>query len=334
MIEDELRRAFARHEVHAPAPAPLRRAIDMLAGRRRRRRRAIRVAGVAVVAALAVAAPPVLRQAGLGTEPVVPGASASPSASASARALNLLLINTSTYSTDAGPKQKANLVTVVHVPAGGTTGYLVTLYPDTPVDIPGKGRGTLATAYAQGGAVLTEQAVAGLLGPGAKLDGVAEVAPRALYGMVEQLGTVRVCVPEPLSADYVPTKFEGCQDLGRGQAVHLLTIQEVPGGEDGRRRILQRLQAAVATQAYRSGALADPVRLGRLLATDGLKVGAAGFGLDEATTRAAGVGGGRLVILCPPTSGEPLPSELFTALRQDTLEAFAGLRPDWVLPQE
>lgn len=345
MIEDELRDAFARHEAQAPALEPLRRGIAALAARRRRARTVRRAGAVAVVAALGLLLPPLALRDGLpapidglvGTEsPVV----------APDGALNLLLLGIDPYPGPPDPG-RTDTVLLVHLPADRRQAYLVSLPRDLQVDIPGHGQGRLNAAYFHGGARLAEQVVERLTG--VPVDAVAAVRLNAVRRITDLLGGVRVCLPETVLSIHTSTRYAaGCHDLdGRRVADLLRQRQGLAMGAYERDRNAQRVLIGLATRAAELELFRDAGQIMDLVRTPGLTVDTHDVSALGLAGRWAEVESGQITGIGQPsyhsatTDGthyerlDPVDGpQLFAALRDDTMAAFAAAHPDWVLRQE
>lgn len=287
MIEDEIRATFARHETLAPSTDRLRAAIDRLA-RRRRRRRIMASAGT-VLALLAAAAVPVAGW-GLATDPPAADLLAPPAVKARSGPLDLLVLGLDgrpTGDPHGDVTSRADTVLIAHVPADRSRIYVVSLPRDLVVDIPGRGRDRLSSAFAIGsmrpggkpdlmaGARLTARVVGDLTG--VRLTGTVTITYRGLRDVTDAAGGVRVCLPETVVSVHTNRTFPaGCQRLDGDAARDLLRQRRgmKEGGLD-RDRNAQRFLAALAAQVIGSGI--DPVRLSALLRAGGHGVTIDGF---------------------------------------------------------
>ncbi|MEV4417707.1 LCP family protein [Catellatospora sp. NPDC049609] len=340
MIEDELRDAFARHEAQAPALEPLRRAIDVLAGRRRRRRAVTRAGAAAVVAALAVALP-VQVWRGKGADVLVPLIESVAPVAVPEGPLNLLLLGLDQRGTLAD--SRADTIMLVHLPADGGRAYLFSINRDVVVDIPGEGRERISATYYYSGAEGTRKAVEKLTG--LRVDAVATVKFTALRSVTDALGKVPVCLPDPVTSDHTGTVFpRGCRDYsGRDVDDLIRQRKHLPHGGYDRDRIGQRVVLGLARKAGQLDILRDAGAVRRLAATPGVTVDVGGLDLLGLALRLDGTtpdmitGIGQPTWNSTPTGGERLDPkvapELFAALREGTMEAFVSAHPDWVLQE-
>lgn len=342
MIEEELREAFARHEEQAPPLDPLRRAIDVLAARRRRRRTATRTGVTAVVAALALALPvqlwrgelPVPERVGIGTaSPVAPSGP-----------LNLLLLGLDRRGTMTD--SRADTIMLVHLPADGSQAYLVSFERDLATDIPGVGKTKINASYTHGGAAGARQAVERLTG--VRANAVAEVEFSALRSVTDALGGLPVCLPQRVTSQHTGEVFAaGCRGYSGAQVADLVRQRRnLPQGAHDRDRIGQRVLLGLARKAGDRALLSDFGLVSKLVSTPGItlhsgdlsllglamrldRVEAAGIvGISQPTLNGAMSGG--VYYELPDAEATPL---LFAALRDDTMHAFVAARPDWVLQE-
>jgi LCP family protein required for cell wall assembly len=337
MIEEELRDTFARHETQAPALDPLRRAIDALAARRRRRRAVTRAGAVAVVAALTVAVPvQVWRdRAADALGPVV--GSAAPAA-APQGTLNLLLLGVDHTIPDA----RTRTMMLIHLPADGRRAYLISIEPDVVADIPGHGSHKINASYYLGGAEGARGAVEKLTG--IRADAIAVVRFTALRSVVDAIGGVPVCLPEQVRSHHTPTVYPpGCAEYG-GRQVEDLVRQHASSSMwmFDRDRIGQQVVKGLARKAAALDLLRDADKVRRLAGTPGITIDTGDLTLLGLVRRLDAIAPGDITGLSQPaykpgrpaTVGlDPDAPQLFTAVREGTVEVFVARHPDWVLQE-
>ncbi len=334
MIEDELRATFGRHEALTPAAGPLLASIEEGYRRRRRVRRALRIAGAGVVTVAVLAVPAFAA----GTAHRAPGPAASVPVKPAARPVDYLVVGT-----DGGG---VGNVLLVHVPARGSTGYLVTL----PLD-------RLAPAYRTGGFRL-------LTGTVTELTGVTPTAGAlvrfdALRSVVDALGGLDLCVDEKTMSvdightgdDRIQTPFlqddrhhlipvpgvrpeiydvgcrhlEGWQVLDYARQWMLLANGD---GDAGRQRHVRQVLAALFRAMSAQKVLVDPVRAHRVLQAAGSALTLDSGGRDPADLVSAVGRLDRLVGVTVPADA----SALFQALRDDGVAAWVSAHPEAVNP--
>ncbi|WP_144123242.1 LCP family protein [Catellatospora sichuanensis] len=346
MIEEELREAFARHEVQAPALDPLRRAIDTLAARRRRRRMKTRTGAAAVLAVLALASPVQLWRSGAPGEVIDPAIATLAPVVAPEGALNLLLLGLDQHA--GRPDARADTIMLIHVPAVGGNAYLISFERDLLVDVPGEGRSKINGTYHLGGAIGTKQAVERLTG--VRIDAVAEVKFGAVRSIADALGGVPVCLPERVKSHHTGVIYPaGCRTYRGAEATDLLRQRfGMSNGAYDRDRVGQRVVRGLAQKAGELDLLRDAETLTRLVRTPGLRLHTGDLSLLGLALRLDRIEWSDIIGISQPTfrqrtvndltAGEHLDPvvapKLFAALRADTLDAFVLTHPDWVLPQE
>ncbi|GAB2944247.1 hypothetical protein GCM10027280_36270 [Micromonospora polyrhachis] len=357
MIEDDLRRSFAQHETLTPDPGPVRSAIDTMVVRRRRRQLKVRAAGTALAVLLAVLVPVVGRDLVATPEsaPVGgPSVVTPPAVVLPDTALNFLLIGVDgQLVADTG--NRADSMTIVHIPRDRSRVYLISLPRDLGVEIPGHGFNKLNAAFLygslrpgakpdmSGGLQLTVRTVAELTG--LRVDGSAVLTFSGLRTLTDAVGGVKICLPEQVKSIHTGRLFPAdCQQLDGAAALDLLrqrvTLRQ--GAHDRDRNGHLFLQALVAKLA--SGGIGnDPAKLLAILQTvgDGAVVDtgdlppvdlfvafqgpaakSVGIGWPDRTQTSDEKRAGTL----DPAGG----ASLFTALRQDAVADWAAKNREFV----
>jgi LCP family protein required for cell wall assembly len=339
-IEEELRAAFARHEVLTPAAGPVRTKIDIAWVRAKRRRLMRRVTGAAAAVLMAGAAGPVA---------VAHWPHATPPVAASAdlfvdgtpdRSLDVLLLGSDNRLRWKDPKNsRADTVMIIHVPADRSRAYLISLPRDGEVTLPGGARAKLTETLLSGPAV-TEQVVSELTG--VEFDATVTTDFRALRGLVAAVGGVEMCLPQGFVSTHNGKRYpQGCQRLGAADIGPVLQERrDLANGSYDRDRNAQRFLRALAAKLAADGTLTSPIRVNALLQAtrDGMEIdgdpatllrGAAAV----ATAGVVGVGepgarpAGRGRELIYPEVGPAL----YAAIRDDTLSSWVAANPDYVL---
>ena len=136
--------------------------------------------------------------AGPGAAPAAAGAPAPDSG----RPLNILLIGSDSRGataeeamSGAGSDQRADSLMLVHIPAGRSKIYSISLMRDLWVGIPDHGNAKINAALAFGGVPLMVQTVESIFGQ--RIDHVAMIGFDGFVGMTDALGGVDVDVPAP-----------------------------------------------------------------------------------------------------------------------------------------
>ena len=344
MIEDQLRDAFARHEMEAPGVDVLRRGIARLTTRRRRRRVALRTGGVAAVVAMVLLAMPlIIRNVPSRTfqQNLLPGNIAS----APHGPLNVLVLGLEPYPSSQGPNPGSDSITIVHISADRTRVYLIDIERDVRVDIPGHGQGKLTSAYAIGGAPLTTQIVQSMTG--VSLDGVVVLTLDALRDLTDAVGGIDMCVPVTVRSVHTGWTFPtGCYHLdGAAVADFVRQRYDLPVGGYTRDANVQRVMKALTKRVHALNIATDASKLAALLSVRGLQIDLRGNNVMTLAAQLKNIDGKDLVgIVSPhyqslPTNGgvayeqlDPVVApEMFAALRSDTLDTFATAHADWIV---
>ncbi|GIF11629.1 LCP family protein [Actinoplanes teichomyceticus] len=345
-VEEELRAAFARHEALTPAVGPVRDRIDFAWVRVRRRRAKRRVIGAAAAVLLAGAALPVVSASWRhGGQPEVSDAAVLSGQSAAAAPVtgpvDVLLIGSDRRVGSA--TALADTVMLLHVPADRGAAWMVSFPRDGLVTIPGRGTIRLNASLALGGPDLVAKTVTTLTG--VKPDATVTVDFTALRAVTEAVGGVRMCLEQAIPAGFGRRGFAaGCQPIDGDDVTALLRARYgLERGAYDRDRINQQFLRALADRVTAGGAVPDASTMQRLLAQakDGIRV-------DGDMTRLLQVvealGSPRLAGISEQTfhsqvtddhwQGERIyptvGKELYQAIRDDKLAAWAAANPDYV----
>lgn len=358
MTEEELRAAFARHEVLTPPAGPVRAAIDRMAAVRRRRRQRVRAAGVALtlVGALGVGIPQFAPDPTRDATTV-----AGPVSTAPAEALNVLVLGLDVrWSAEVPPL--ADSVQLVHIPADRSRPYLISIPRDLEVDIPGFDRNKLNAAFAYGAGLehpdraqgydLTRRVVADLTG--VRVDAGVVLTFSAMRKATDVLGGVEICLPQQVESVHTRRVYPaGCHRHDGAASLDLLRQRRgMPDGALDRDRNAQRFAAGVVRQVAEQGALTNPVLMSRILAAikpdltvgggvsvpDLLRVvpelsSADPVGLSLPVVRSEGPGSRTSTddVASPKLSVDRQAAPAFlTALREDRLAQWAAANPERV----
>jgi LCP family protein required for cell wall assembly len=289
MIEDELRRAFERHEHLVPDATVLRSGITATAGRRRARRRVLTVA-TAVLVVLALAVPAAAARSWFTGR--APGAPAAITPDPSGRPLNFLIAgldDSALPGSRPGAGDHADTVVVVHVPADRSRVYLITIPRDMFTGPLEQDPVKLNATYSSGGFSGLSAAVSTLTG--LSFDGAATVDLVALAALTDAVGGVHLCVDYAVTSFHTGFRFPvGCRDFNGAEATDYLrqryNFEGVPDGLGPKafgaiirdRHQVDFLRALLAKLDL-GGLLGDPLKLPRLMA-------AAGHGLVVDTRQA------------------------------------------------
>ena len=171
---------------------------------------------------------------------------------------------------DLTPEQQAELATggdlgdgrtdtllVIHVPGLGssTPTTMVSIPRDSYVQIPGHGEDKINAAFAIGGAPLLAQTVE--QATGMRLDHYAEVGFDGFAQMVDAVGGVTMCPPEPISDPLAGIDLPaGCQELDGRTALGFVRTRATPRADLDRMTNQREFMSALMHRA------ASPVVLG------------------------------------------------------------------------
>ncbi|UNB55871.1 LCP family protein [Mycolicibacterium sp. YH-1] len=192
---------------------------------------------------------------------------------ASGRGTTWLLVGSDSR-TGLSPEQQAELATggdigngrtdtilLVHVPGLGSSAptTMVSIPRDSYLAIPGYGQDKVNAAFALGGASLLAQTVEEATG--LRLDHYAEIGFDGFAEMVDAVGGVTMCPPEPVSdplagIDLAP----GCQELDGRTALGYVRTRATPRADLDRMTNQRAFMSALMHRAASPAVLANPLR--------------------------------------------------------------------------
>jgi LCP family protein required for cell wall assembly len=175
---------------------------------------------------------------------------------------------------DLTPEQQAELATggdlgngrtdtilLVHVPGLGSDAptTMVSIPRDSYVPIPGYGEDKINAAFALGGAPLLAQTVE--QATGLRLDHYAEIGFDGFAVMVDAVGGVTMCPPEPISDPLAGIDLPaGCQELDGRTALGYVRTRATPRADLDRMTNQRQFMAALMRRAASPAVLANPLR--------------------------------------------------------------------------
>ncbi|RJK95359.1 LCP family protein [Vallicoccus soli] len=169
--------------------------------------------------------------------------------------------------------RRTDTIMLLHVPDGGRP-TLVSLPRDSWVDVPGQGEAKLNAAFALGGSPLLVETVE--QATGLTVDHVVEIGFGGVVDVVDAVGGVEVCVPDPIQDERSGLDLPaGCQELDGGTSLSYVRARYFdPTGDLGRIRRQQQFVGALVSEVFSPGTLLNPVRQVRLVAagTDAVTV--------------------------------------------------------------
>ncbi|WP_203825372.1 LCP family protein [Actinoplanes palleronii] len=337
-VEEELRAAFQRHEETTPDAGPLRHRIDagwVRVKRRRARRRVIGAAAAVLLAGLAVQV--VSSTWGHGGQPeavtldaVVPG----DGANLPAEPVDVLLIGADPGADTGTPR--ADTVMLLHVPADRGAVWMVSLPRDGLVSTSGARPEKLSWVLSTGGPRRVAKAVTTLTGVTPDATVVVDLA--GLRGVTDAVGGVRMCLDEPVTAQFGRKGLaKGCQQIDGAEVESLLRARlGMAAGSLERDRNGQRFLRALTAKVTAGGVVDLPAAQRLLTAAAG------GITVDGDLARLVRVvgdlGSPQLIGISEPVLNTPHPEKiyptvgesLFPAIRDDGLTAWAAANPGYV----
>lgn len=270
--------------------------------------------------------------------------------------LNFLLIGSDARRSNPGMGARADTIIVLHVPRTMDRAMLLSIPRDLLVDIPPYppsgfygDRTKINAAFRFGGsdrdgAQLLSETLTQLTG--VRFDGAAVVDFGGLREAVSVLGGVRLCVDVRTISIHTNAVFEpGCRRMSPPQVLDYLRQREnLADGDFGRQRHQQQFLKAVLAEAMAQGVALNPVKASRLLRVmaRSMVLDTGGAGVADLVFALRDLRPDRLIGLRLPSTDEtidgtsyvvatePATSELFAALRKDTLGRWAVANPQWV----
>ncbi|MCE9516616.1 MAG: LCP family protein [Mycobacterium sp.] len=156
---------------------------------------------------------------------------------------------------------RTDTILLVHIPglASGQPTTMVSIPRDSYVDIPGWGSDKINAAFAEGGAPLLTQTVE--QATGLRIDHYAEVGFAGFGGIVDALGGVQLCLPEPLSDPLAGIDLPaGCQTVNGVDALGYVRSRATPRADLDRMRHQREFMSAVLARATSPASWINPWR--------------------------------------------------------------------------
>lgn len=157
--------------------------------------------------------------------------------------------------------RRTDTIMLLHLPRLGAGGQptLVSLPRDSSVPIPDQGRLKLNAAYAIGGPPLLAQTVE--TATGVHLDHYAEIGFGGFAGIVDDIGGVELCLPEPIADPLAGIDLPaGCQELSGPQALGYVRTRASANGDLDRVMRQREFLGALLSRASSPAVLANPFR--------------------------------------------------------------------------
>jgi LCP family protein required for cell wall assembly len=156
---------------------------------------------------------------------------------------------------------RTDTILVVHVPGFGsnTSTTMVSLPRDSYVDIPGHGEDKINSAFSIGGAPLLAQTVEEATG--IRLDHYAEVGFEGFAAMVDAVGGVTMCPPEPVVDPLAGIDLPaGCQKLDGRNALGYVRTRATPRADLDRMANQRQFMSALMHRSASPAVLMNPLR--------------------------------------------------------------------------
>lgn len=153
---------------------------------------------------------------------------------------------------------RADTMMLLHIPLFGQA-TLVSLPRDSYVAVPGYGMDKLNAAFTYGGPQLLVQTVEGATG--LRVDHYAEIGMGGLAGVVDAVGGVEVCPPEPIEDPLANLSISaGCQEVDGPTALGYVRTRATPMGDLDRVARQREFFAALLSQITSASTFLNPFR--------------------------------------------------------------------------
>ena len=238
------------------------------------------------------------------------------------------------------PPSNSKLIMLLHINASGQAGGAVTIPGDVMVDVPGAGTKPLWDALKTGGPSLLVQTVKQLTG--VPINHYARIDFTHVSSLVNAIGGVDVTLPDT-STSFGHTFFAGVNHLTGVTAIY---YARDPSLSDARRLLRQEnFIRAVLTKIANDHLVTNPVTMVRVLnAIDSaltVDSNLTNSEIESLAMRFGRLGSNAATFVTAPTrttDGElvlepEIADQLWTAIKQDSIAAFAGRYPSAVTPQ-
>ncbi|RGC68738.1 putative transcriptional regulator YwtF [Micromonospora sp. MW-13] len=285
--------------------------------------------------------------------------------------IDMLLLGVDARERWAADDVRADTIIVLHIPASHDQAYLISIPRDTEAEIPGHGLDKINSAFQfgaqngggwEGGAQLMAKTIKKMTG--ISFDGASIINFGGFKGVIDALGTVRICVSHEVKShhmSYVDGKpmwnadakktgrtmtpvvhKKGCREM-KGWAALDYARQRygLPNSDYDRQQNQQQLIKAMAKKATENGTLTNPVKLNGLIKAAGkaFVLDTGGVPVIDLIYTMRGVTGNDLTML--RTNGgtfhanasgtkeslSPQTMEMFQAIKEDKLAEFVYANP-------
>ncbi|MEU6560002.1 LCP family protein [Nocardia nova] len=159
---------------------------------------------------------------------------------------------------DAGG-DRSDTIMLVHIPKSGKA-TIVSLPRDSYVNIPGVGKDKLNSAFSAGGQKLLVQTVE--TATGLRIDHFAEIGFGGFAGMVDALGGIDMCLPDPIDDPKAGINLQaGCQRLSGAEALGFVRTRATPRADLDRMNNQRLFLSALLAKATSTSTLVNPLKL-------------------------------------------------------------------------
>lgn len=169
---------------------------------------------------------------------------------------------------------RTDTIMLVHVPSFGGKPKIVSFPRDSLVDIPGHGQDKINQAFSLGGPQLLQHTIE--QSTGLRIDHYAEIGFGGFANLVDAVGGINMCVPEPLDDPMAGINVQaGCQDMDGPTALGYVRSRYTSAGGDLDRVKRQRdFVSALGGEIASPGTLLNPFRFFPVISglTDSLTV--------------------------------------------------------------
>lgn len=241
---------------------------------------------------------------------------------------------------------RTDTIMLAHFPEGRDRGYLVSIPRDTYIEIPGHGENKINAAYSFGGPALFVQTVEELTG--IRIDHLALIDWNGFEALTDELGGVTLTFDEDTELADDTTLPAGTHTLTGAQALqYVRDRKDLPGGDFDRVKRQQNFIRALMNELISSGTLTDPGKVNGIAGAVGQAARVdeelSAFGMVDLALSMRDLRANEMTFLTVPTDGTGMAGaqsivvydqeradQLWTALRDDDVDAFLTANPDLV----
>ncbi|WP_130330042.1 LCP family protein [Micromonospora kangleipakensis] len=286
--------------------------------------------------------------------------------------IDMLLLGVDARARWAADDVRSDTIIILHIPASHDQAYLISIPRDTEAQIPGHGTDKINAAFQfgarngggwEGGAQLMAKTIKKMTG--ISFDGAAIINFGGFKGVIDALGTVRICVSHEVpshhmmmvdgkpmwNADAKKTgkpmtpvvHKKGCKEMEGWEALDFARQRYgLPNSDYDRQQNQQQLIKAMAKKATQNGTLTNPIKLNQLIKAAGKAfiLDTGGVPIDDFIFTMKGVTGNDLTTL--RTNGgtyspnadhtreslNQLSMDMFQAVKDDKLAEFVVANPN------